>query len=114
MGWFTYETGNRPGPAPAAHLGEPYHRWLTAVGGWQGNRVTLDVTNSSGGLFDDPAPVTNSAPGSYGTLEIEFHDCATATLSYELNAIGVSGQIPIRRIVSDNQALCETLKESPF
>jgi len=110
VGWFTYETGNRPGPVPTAHLGEPYHRWLTAVGGWQGNRATLDITNSSGGRFDDPAPVSNSAPGNYGTMEIEFHDCATATLTYELTAIGESGQIPIRRVVPDNVALCEALQ----
>ena len=114
VGWFTYETGSRPDPVPTSHLGEPYHRWLTATGGWQGNRATLDITNTSGGVFDDPAPVTNSPPGSYGTMEIEFHDCATATLTYELSAIGEAGQIPIRRIVDDNESLCEALLESPF
>jgi N-acetylneuraminic acid mutarotase len=110
LSWFTYETASRPADAPAAKLGEPYHRWLTALGGWQGNRADLDVTMSSGGLFDDPAAVTNTPPGSYGSIEIQFHDCSSATLNYDLFAIGESGEIPLARIVGDRVALCESLR----
>lgn len=107
VGWFTYETANRSGN-PTANVGEPWHRWLVAVGGWVGNKATLDVTKAMGGVFDDPAPVTESDPGSYGTLVIEFHDCLSATVTYDLFGIQ-AGQIPITRIVGDNVALCEIL-----
>ena len=85
---------------PPADLGEPYHRWLTAIGDWSGNLATLDVVNSFGGVFDDQTEVTNSDPGTYGTMTIEFHDCRSATLTYDLVGIG-SGEIPIRRIVRE-------------
>ena len=111
VGWFTFETADRPGAAPSADLGEPYHRWLTAIGGWSGSTATLDVFNTSGGQFDDPTPVTVSPAQSYGTITIQFHDCATATLTYDLFAIGEAGEIPIQRIVPDNVALCEALDE---
>lgn len=109
VGWFTYETPNRPAQDPTADLGAPYHRWLTAIGGWSGSVATLDVFNSSGGKFDDPTPTTTSPANSYGTIVIEFHDCASATLTYDLFAIGESGTIPIQRIVPDNNELCEAL-----
>lgn len=109
LGWFTYETDQRPQPAPSAELGEPYHRWLTAIGPWQGSHAALDVTNTSGGYFDDPAAVTRSGAGSYGTIDLEFHDCRSATLAYDLPGIG-QGSIPIVRLVDDNTALCEALQ----
>ena len=110
VGWFTFETNDRPGAAPAADLGAPFHRWLTAIGGWSGNVATLDVFNTAGGLFDDPTAVDVSEAESYGTLTIEFHDCSTATLDYDLFAIGEQGQIPLTRIVPDNDVLCEALQ----
>ena len=111
VGWFTFETDERPGAAPMADLGAPYHRWLTAIGGWSGNVATLDVFKTEGGVFDDPTAVDVSDAESYGTLTIEFHDCSTATLTYDLFAIGEAGEIPIQRIVPDNAVLCDALTE---
>ena len=111
VGWFTFETVDRPGMSPIADLGAPYHRWLTAIGGWSGNVATLDVFKTEGGVFDDPTTVDVSDAESYGTLSIEFHDCSTATVSYDLFAIGEAGEIPIQRIVPDNAALCEALQQ---
>ena len=111
VGWFTFETGMRPDPPPGADLGEPFHRWLTAIGGWQGNVATLDVFNTSEGVFDDPMTVDVTAAESYGTVVIEFHDCTTATLSYDLFALDLVGEISIQRIVPDNAALCEALDQ---
>ena len=45
----------------------------------------------------------------YGTIDLEFHDCHSATLEYELPGIG-QGSIPIVRVVDDNVALCEALQ----
>lgn len=108
LGWFTYDI-NRPPSSATAELGEPGHRWLTAFGGWQGDTATLDVTLTTGGRFDNPTSAQNSDPGTYGTVTIQFHDCNAATLTYNLFAVGETGEIPIRRLTTDNVALCEAL-----
>jgi len=46
-----------------------------------------------------------------GTITIVWHDCEHGTLTYDIDPPGVSGEIPIRRIVPDNAALCEALME---
>jgi hypothetical protein len=106
VGWFTFETADRESYEPAAVIGEPYHRWLTASGDWTGTKATLDVTMTSGGVFDSSEPVENSPPETYGTVTIIFHSCDSATLSYNLNGI-TSGSTPIIRVSPDNVARCE-------
>ncbi len=103
---FTFAT-QRPAIANPATLGESGHRWLTAIGPINGNRASLTATLTRGGLFDDPAPVENITP--YGSYEIEFHDCASATLAYDFPPANLSGVIQLRRVVNDNVLLCESL-----
>ena len=105
--WFTYDTA-RPAQDVTAILGEPGHRWLTAIGPFSGDTVTLDVELTQGGVFDAalPAPVQTPA---YGTITLVFADCSNGTLSYDFPSLGLSGQIPIQRIVPDNVPLCEAL-----
>jgi sugar lactone lactonase YvrE len=106
VGWFTYEAAGRPAQPPPATLGEPFHRWLTASGGWNGNVASLDVYLTSGGVFDAPNPVTNT---KVGTATITFHGCNSATLDYALNGIA-PGRIALTRLANDNVALCESLQ----
>ncbi|MFC1796765.1 hypothetical protein ACFL1V_06675 [Pseudomonadota bacterium] len=107
IGWFTYETADREFYEPTAIIGEPYHRWLTATGGWVGTKGSLDLTLTSGGVFDSGEVVVNSPPESYGTVTIIFHSCESATLSYDLYGIA-SGSIPIVRVAPDNVARCQS------
>lgn len=106
--WFTYDT-ERPAAEITAVLGEPGHRWLTAIGPFTGDTVTLDVELTEGGVFDmvPPQPVQTPA---YGTVTVVFHDCSTGTLSYVFPSLGLSGEIPIQRIVQDNVPLCQALQ----
>lgn len=107
VGWFTFETADR-GPDEAwAIIGEPYHRWLTATGGWAGIKARLDVTLTAGGVFDSGEGVANSPPDGYGNLTIIFHSCDSATLSYELYGIA-NGAIPLVRLADDNVARCRS------
>jgi hypothetical protein len=106
IGWFTYEAANRPAPGAPATLGEPFHRWLTASGGWTGNVANLTVFLTSGGVFNAPNPVTNTP---VGTASITFHSCSAATLDYTLNGIG-PGRIELTRLANDNVALCQSLQ----
>jgi plastocyanin len=105
LSWFTYDT-ERPPQDVMAILGEPGHRWLTAQGGYAGDTVTLDVHLTAGGVFDAPMPVPDPAE-LVGSMTIVWTGCNAGTLSYDLPDLGLSGDIPIQRIVLDNVPACE-------
>lgn len=111
LAWFTYDV-QRPPQEVTAILGEPGHRWVTAIGAFDGDTVTADVELTAGGIFDSGDPAVMQS-GGYGTITVAFHDCETATLTYSIPDAGVSGEIQIERIVSDNVALCEALSALP-
>jgi hypothetical protein len=92
LAWFTFDV-ERPPEDVTSQLGDPGHRWLTAQGPYQGNTANLTVFVTSGG----------------GTIKLEFADCKNGLVSYEITSLGISGEIPIERIVQDNVALCELL-----
>jgi endonuclease I len=107
---FTFDV-ERPAPGVDAVVGAPGHRWITAIGPIEGDRVVLTATLTRGGLFDDAAPVKNDTP--YGTYVLTFEDCTSATLAYEFpgagSGPGLGGEIALQRVVPDNIALCESL-----
>ncbi|KAA9130832.1 hypothetical protein F3N42_10715 [Marinihelvus fidelis] len=107
LAWFTHDTV-APGEDASAVIGDPGHRWLTALGGWEDNVVTLDVALTGNGLFNTLADEQETTEG-YGTVVIEFHDCNTASLEYTFPSIPLQGTIALERIIKtgDNVALCE-------
>lgn len=109
LAWFTYDV-ERPAPDVTAVLGDPGHRWLTAQGSYEGDTAVLDIQVSSGGVFDSALPQVGP-PVRDGTMVITWSDCESAQLSYEIESLGISGQIPIERVVPDNVALCEALQQ---
>ena len=108
LSWFTYDT-ERPPQDVTAILGDPGHRWVTAQGEYAGDTATLDVYLTAGGVLDaaEPPAVTDTTP--IGTITIVWSGCNAGVLSYDLPGLGLSGDIPIQRIVLDNVVLCETL-----
>lgn len=110
LAWFTYDT-ERPPDDVDAFLGEPGHRWLTAQGPYQGDTANLTLFVTEGGIFDSAEPVPFTDPAGDGTITVEFADCKEAILDYSIKSLGISGQIPIQRIVLDNVALCEALSQ---
>jgi hypothetical protein len=108
VAWFTYDV-ERPSEEAEAILGEPGHRWLTAQGAYTGGTASLTIYVTEGGVFDanDP-PAENDGVGD-GTMTIEFADCTEGLVTYEINSLNLSGEIPIQRIVPDNVELCEAL-----
>jgi len=105
LAWFTYDV-ERPPEDVTAILGDPGHRWVTAQGPFEGDTAVLNVTVTSGGVFDSPEPAVENTPD--GTMTIIWHDCNSATLTYNIPSAG-QGEIPLQRIVTDNVALCESL-----
>jgi hypothetical protein len=111
LAWFTYDTGLPPLDA-TANLGDPGHRWLTAVGPIDGNQVMMEIEMTSGGIFDTPTEIIRTdPPGSDGTLLLTFDSCSSGTIEYDIPSINRQGTVPIQRVVNDNVVLCEALRE---
>jgi hypothetical protein len=106
LAWFTFDT-ERPDPSVTAQLGDPGHRWLTALGPYLDNQAVLSISVTEGGVFDSATPSVSSRPD--GEIILEFSDCENGTLSYDIPSIDRQGVIPIERITLDNVALCESL-----
>lgn len=105
VAWFTYDTERPPG-SYMANLGEPGHRWVTAQGPFDGDTAELTAYLSQGGVFDMVEPAVGT-PVAIGSITIVWHDCNNATLSYDLDPPGVTGEIEITRVVDDNVKYCE-------
>jgi predicted CXXCH cytochrome family protein len=107
LAWFTFDV-ERPAEDVTAILGDPGHRWVVAQGPYEGDTAILDVYTPSGGVFDSiEPPVDQGDP--VGTMTIQWHDCSSATLTYDIELAG-QGSIPLQRIVPDNVPLCEMLQ----
>lgn len=106
LAWFTFDL-ERPGGD--AMIGDEGHRWFTASGNYRSGArsVSLTLYNSSGGVFDSASPPVDTA--EYGTAELEFSDCLTGTLTYDIPAGPASGVIPLSRIANDHLDLCARL-----
>ena len=106
LAWFTYDT-ERPPEDVTAILGEPGHRWLTALGPFDGDTALLDVFLSSGMIFDSAEPAVTTEQLEGATIEIVWSSCTEGVLKYDIPSLGLSGEIPIQRILEDNVAACE-------
>ena len=112
LAWFTYDTELPPNDAEA-NLGDPGHRWMTAVGPIDGNKAVLNIEMTSGGLFDTATEIERTdPPGSDGTLVLTFYDCNAGTVEYDITSIDRQGTVPIQRVANDNIALCELLNDN--
>ena len=105
LAWFTYDT-ELPAEGDSANLGDPGHRWLTALGAIEGNQAVMDISVASGGIFDASSDIERTEDGS---ITLTFANCNSGTIEYDIPSIGQQGMIPIQRVVDDNVALCETL-----
>lgn len=101
--WFTYDT-ELPPPDATANLGDPGQRWITAQGGYWGGEADLEVGSMTGGLFDSAEPKPYRVPG--GSILLQFEDCNTGSVFYDIPSIGRTGMVPIQRVNSENVALC--------
>ena len=103
-------TGVQTCALPISNLGDPGHRWLTALGSIDGNQVFMNIDITSGGLFDNVTPVEHTdPPGSDGTIILTFDSCNSGTVEYDIPLINRQGIIPIVRVADDNIVICEAL-----
>jgi hypothetical protein len=110
LAWFTYDL-ERPSNGVSAMIGDPGHRWMTAQGPFQGNTANLNITWSSGMIFDSESPAVEN--DSDGTITVEFFDCYTGRVGYDLGASGRKGEVPIERLLNDAVPFCESMTQGP-
>jgi CubicO group peptidase (beta-lactamase class C family) len=99
-GWLTWDLVTDTG---SAVIGDADQRWFTLDGHLDGAVATMDIYTTRGGVFDAAAEVRSDIVGS---ARIEFHGCQTATLDYEIEPEGDSGepllgQIAFQRLTPD-------------
>ena len=107
LSWFTFDSVI-PDPQISSAFGAPDQRWVTGLGSYSGNSVTINVELTSGGIFNDSIPLADQEPG-YGTITIVFNSCSEAILTFDFPSPGLSGQMTLTRALPDNIALCEAL-----
>ena len=107
LAWFTYDA-ERPAADVTAILGDPGHRWLTALGAYSDDSAALDIELTKGGIFDSGVPFPDQTAG-YGTITVKFTSCTAGEITYDIPSVPLSGTVPITRAANDNVALCETL-----
>jgi hypothetical protein len=88
--WFTYpvEGGAR--------------EWYIASGDIDGDSAELTIYQTENGVFDETSLVETNAVGS---ASLEFSSCAAANWSYQIDTLGIGGEIPLQRIAPDR--FCE-------
>ena len=62
-------------------------------------------------IFDSEMPPAQNQ--SDGTMTVEFYDCYTGLIKYDLGVGGPVGDVPIERIVNDAVPFCEAMTEGP-
>jgi len=67
----------------------------------------LEIEKTSGGIFDQSTAEPGQVPD--GTITLEFEDCTSGKVIYDITSINRQGTIPMTRIANDNVALCEAI-----
>ena len=89
------------------NLGHPGLQWMTAQGSYSGGQALLEINFMFGGVFDSGDPLPDQSTG--GSILLQFDDCATGSVTYDIPSIDRAGFIPIARMAPDNIALCQQL-----
>ncbi len=92
---FTFDTFS---PQQGGTISGAEQRWFTAQGNYAGNRADLTIYQTRNGVFHDPTDVDTTA---VGTLIIEFISCTSANITYDLPGLGLSGEIPVTKLLGD-------------
>lgn len=105
-GWMTWDIVD---PSQVAGIGDAGQRWFTLQGTLEGPVATLDIYNARNGRFAVDADVSNEIVGA---AEIKFHDCASATLRFEMMRSDdepepLSGEIEFIRLTPDQYCASE-------
>jgi hypothetical protein len=112
LSWFTYDVERPPEDSPAI-IGEPGHRWFTALGPFDGDTAELPIYLARGMVFDSADPPVESPQPVVGSMTVQFNDCTSGVVNYTIDSPPLSGQINIQPIAEDYVPLCESQIDGP-
>jgi hypothetical protein len=110
LAWFTYDL-ERPDADVMAMIGEPGHRWMTALGPFEGTSADLKIFWNSGMIFDSATPSTEQTQD--GDMTVSFSSCTRGNIAYDLGTANVTGNVPVQRLANDIVSLCEAMYQQP-
>lgn len=110
LAWFTYDL-ERPDSGVTAMIGEPGHRWMTALGPFVGDTAELDIYWASGMVFDSETPQVSQEQD--GRMTVTFTGCQSGTVDYDLGTRNAVGSVPVQPVAPDLVELCEGLVVGP-
>ncbi len=76
--------------------------WYLATGDINGDSVELTIYQAENGVFDEASMVETNVVGS---ASLEFSSCEAASWTYQIDTLGLSGEVPLKRIAPDQ--MCE-------
>ena len=105
VAWFTY--GDTPQGSESI-IGAPSNRWYVAVGEYAegGASVEMALSETEGGIFDDPRAVSEQVVGS---LTLSFASCTEASMEFSFDEGGPQGQIELTRLTPAD--VCQALND---
>jgi hypothetical protein len=110
LAWFTYDL-ERPDPGVMAMIGEPGHRWMTALGTFEDTTADLKIFWNSGMIFDSDTPPSQQTQD--GEMTVQFSSCTQGNIAYDLGTASVTGNVPVQRLANDIVTLCESMYQQP-
>lgn len=110
LSWFTFDL-TRPDAGVPSGIGEPGHRWMTALGNYSGNVAELDIYWAEGMVFNSPTPAVSQEAD--GTMRVEFTACGEGEVRYDLGTSGQVGTVPVTTLAADNTELCNSMVNVP-
>ena len=114
IAWFTFDL-ERPDPSYTAGIGESGQRWMTAQGSYEGGSDTADLPMYffGGMVFDSAEPPVELLSDQTGTFMIEFDDCSSGMVSYDMTSANRANDFPIAPLTDNHVELCESITEVP-
>lgn len=88
------------------HTPEGELQWFTAGGDIVGNGASLDLMETTGGIFNTPSSVVNTIVGE---ITATFTDCLNGTIDFDITDQALTGSIPITRIAGDQ--ICQAIAD---
>ena len=99
--WFTATPA--AAATSAAKFGSAEQRWLSIQGTYEGARLQTGIFQTTGAAFNVPR---TAATARVGDATLEFQSCTQATLTFSLPQDGLSGAIPLQRLIPGTEAAC--------
>ncbi len=101
LAFYTFPEG-QGFPARQAKIGSPDNRWFTGQGTYSENGADLTLFSTSGGQFATDDTVENV---EIGAARFEVSDCENARFEYDIPEDGLSGTIPLVRLLPSSGGL---------